>query len=413
MITLRKYAGAGSAEICLSPTRILAFLLILLNSQILRGKSTNPLGIDGLQEILYLVLGIWAVCSLWLQQTSKGSVRSLDIYVLVLVLVPSLYGSMLAMLTYGQPPVYGILEERRIFAVLIYFPIRTMLDRKWVSMDDFEKYVVITAIICAILSIGILLRIIPTIQAINTSEIALRGERISIGSGWIALSIPFLMSSQAPFITRWRLLLLPLAIFTLLLIVQSRQLIVLSLIATLFVMRGPRAVLLLTLLITAAYIAILSIPALNERIMIIIQLFSEAVSNNYTTSSWRALSYAHVLESWSNEKWGHGSLSPFWKSGFERAIGGFFYLADIGIVGTLFRYGIPGILLYIFWGVLQFRLIRSISDRRKRALMGALFLFTLMGMPVAAPLEYRGYISGMLLGLTGYLASKSKNGDIA
>ena len=305
------------------------------------------------------------------------------------------------MLTYGQPLIYGIFEERRILAVLIYFPIRDILDQKWISIGDFERYFVLIATICAILSIGILLKIIPALQAINTSEVAIRSERISIGSGWVALSIPYMISAQTPFIKHSRLLLLPLAIFTLLVIIQSRQLILMSLIATLFVVRGQRAAFLVTVMIALSYVAMLSIPAINDHFMLIIQLFSEATSNDYTTLSWRALSYAHVLEYWSNEKWGHGSLSHFWRNGFERVIGVYFYLADIGIVGTLFRYGISGVLLYLIWGVLQFRLIRLISDRRKRNLMAALFLFILIGTPVAAPLEYRGYISGMLLGLTG------------
>lgn len=394
-----------SRGLVVSGGKFLFFLLLMLNSQLWIGASTNPLGIDGVQELFYLFLLLCAVGSLWMQQVSKGCVRRLDVFVLLIALVPSVYGSFAAFLTYGQPLFFGMIEERRIYAVLIYFPIRTMLERKWINMDEFETTVVAIGAICALLSIGVMLRIVPTLQDINTSEVALRNERISIGSNWIALTIPFLVSSKAAFVRKWRPALLLIVLGTLIIIIQSRQLILLSFVTTVFVMRGPRAALLISGLVVATYVAFLSIPAFHDRIMIILQLFQEVGSEQYTQDSWRAQSYKHVFEAAPQALLGHGSLSPYWRGGFERVVGTYFYLADIGLVGTLFRYGLPGILLYLLWFVLQIRLLSAIPDRRRRVLCGALFLFILIGMPVGAPLEYRGYIAGMLLGLTGYLAS--------
>jgi hypothetical protein len=398
-------SSTRKGSIRINKTMVLAFILILLNAQVFRGKGSNPFGVDGVQELFYLILLLWAIVSLWLQHVSREGVRRLDVYVLLLVLMPSIYGSFAAYLTYGQPLIFGMLEERRIFSVLIYFPIRTLFERKWLTIDRFETLIVVIAAICALLSIATLLRIVPALQEVNTSEVALRSERISIGSSWIALSIPFLVSSQAAFIQKWRPFLLILALGTLLVIIQSRQLILLSFVTSIFVIRGPRAAFMIAGLIAAIFAAILFIPAFQDRVMIIVQLFREIGSEQYIQESWRAMSYKHVFESVPQAILGHGSLSPFWRDGFERVIGVYFYLADIGLVGTLFRYGLPGIVLYFLWFALQLRLLRAIPDRRRRVLCGALFLFIIMGMPVGAPLEYRGDVTGMLLGMSGYLAS--------
>ncbi len=390
----------------------LSFLLILVNSQIFYGASTNPIGIDGVQEAFDLLLVLWGIGSIVIQQLKRGRIRKMDVYVLLLVLVPSIYGAIAAKFTYGQPIFYGLLEERRIFAVLIYFPVRTMFARNWVDMDGFHTIIVVTAAICAILSIGIILNIVPTLQEINRSEIALRSERVSVGAGWIAFAIPILVSSRASFLVKWKPLLLILLVGTLVAIIQSRQLILISAIATIFILRGPRALLMILSMILVATAAVTFIPFLNERVMVILQLFQEIGSNDYLSGSWRALSYNHVFESFSGAPLGHGSLSNLWQDGFARVIGNYFFLADIGVVGTLFRYGLIGLLFYTLWFALQFQLLRAIPVRRYRVLYSALFLSILLSAPVGAPLEYRGFLAGLILGATAYLASLKRNGGV-
>ena len=68
-------------------------------------------------------------------------------------------------------------------------------------------------------------------------------------------------------------------------------------------------------------------------------------------------------------------------------------------------HGLASIPLYLSWGVVQLRLLRSIPDRKRRRLYRGLFLFLIVGMPVGAPLEYRGDIVGLVLGATAYLTS--------
>jgi len=402
----------GKVIIYLSKKNIAVFFILLLNTQIFYGSVGNPLGVKGLQELFYIFLILWVILSIAIQQVSDGRVRKLDVYVLLLVILPIIYGSLIAQLSYGQPIFFGLIEERRILAVLVYFPVRDMFERNWINMISFEKYIAICAAICASLSVGIFFGVVPTLQEINISEIALREKRISVGPGWIALSIPFLLNSKSQFIAKWRILLLTLTFGTMVVIIQSRQLILIIVITTLFVLRGRSATFFVVVLIIASLTAIYTIPTINARVLVIVQMFEQLASGTYSKESWRMQSYQHVLTFWSEQKFGYGSLSLSWQDGFKRVIGDFFFLADIGIAGTLFRYGIPGIVLYFVWGINQFNLLKAIKNPHNRTLMGAVFVYLIIGTPVAAPLEYRGFISGVLLGVTGYLANYGKKGSI-
>ena len=97
----------------------MAFFIMMLNAQVLVGKSANPIGIVGVQELFYVILLVWAIAAISIGKVF-GSVRRLDIYVLLLALGPMLYGALTAWVAYGQPVQYGLLEERRILSVLVF-----------------------------------------------------------------------------------------------------------------------------------------------------------------------------------------------------------------------------------------------------------------------------------------------------
>ena len=387
-----------------------SFLILLMNSQIFLGQAGNPIGIDGVQESFYMFLLAWMVVSLYKQQRSTGAVRKLDFYVLALTFLPLIYGSVAAKLTYGQPLLFGFIEERRLLALLVYFPVRTMLDRGWVDMTKFETLVITVAVICALLAIGVKIGVVPGFNEIRSSEIALRESRISIGGNTVGIGIAILIGRKKKETDRFGLVWASILVGTILLVFQTRQVILASAVATAFVLRGARAAYLIFAVSFAFYLAILFLPGFDEKVALIGTIFGEAVSSEYLSQSWRAMSYAHVLETLrQGEIWGHGSLSPMWNEGFGTIIGQYFYLADIGIMGTLFRYGLPGLFLYLCYLILQCRILLSLRDRQRRALYGGLFLFLIVGLPVAAPLEYGGYIAGLILGVTGFLIQAQQN----
>jgi hypothetical protein len=113
------------------------------------------------------------------------------------------------------------------------------------------------------------------------------------------------------------------------------------------------------------------------------------------------------------EIFGHGSLSPMWQEGFQRVVGESFFLADIGIIGTSYRYGLFGIFWYLFWMTLQLTLIMRMPAGSQRRSYFAVLLFLVILLPVAAPIEYRGFVTGVLFAMTAFLSSQHKQNKIS
>ena len=393
----------------LSSTTVLSFVIIVLNAQLFADTAANPMGIRGLQEGFYLILIIWSVLAIWTQQLNQGAVPKLDLLVLAMVVIPMLYGAVAANLVYGQPITFGLIEERRILAGLIYFPVATMLRRGWIDFERLQSMIAGSAAICALTAIGVAVDIIPALKETRTSEVFLRGEHIVVGANMIALAIPLLVARGKGHRSRLTLLLIGILVSALLFVVQSRQIMIGALIATVFVLRGARAMFVVSAAVAAFYLALLLVPAVRDTIELLFTLFAEITTNQYLTESWRGLAYNHVFQTFSaGEIWGHGALSPMWNEGFSREIGAYFFLADIGIAGSVFRYGLFGALLYAIYFIVQFRLIRQIPKKDYRTLLTGLVVLTIVTLPVAAPLEFRGFIAGLILAVSGHLVRESR-----
>ena len=155
------------------------------------------------------------------------------------------------------------------------------------------------------------------------------------------------------------------------------------------------------------------LPLLSAQFQFYIELFSQLLSSNYLQSSWRVLSIREViLSTQAGGIFGHGSLSLIWQEGFHRVIGEHFFLADIGIIGTFYRYGLFGIFWYLVWMVIQLTLIAKMPAGSRRRSDFAILLFLIVLLPVAAPFEYRGFVTGVLLAMTTFYRSQSKQNKI-
>jgi hypothetical protein len=88
-------------------------------------------------------------------------------------------------------------------------------------------------------------------------------------------------------------------------------------------------------------------------------------------------------------------------------------LADIGIIGTSYRYGLFGIFWYLFWMTLQLTLIMRMPAGSQRRSYFAVLLFLVILLPVAAPIEYRGFVTGVLFAMTAFLSSQHKQNKIS
>lgn len=385
---------------------LIVLLVLIFNSQMFSATASNPIGIKGLQEAFYAMLAVWATVSIALQIHNNQRVRKVDLFLYLLVILLSTYGAFMAAVQFGQPFWLGLLEERRMIALWVYFPLTTLLRRGWVDLRGFENIVIGIAILCGVLMIGVMAGAVPIINAINQSEISLRGERYGIGQAFVAVAILMLFARNRIATAHFRVASIGFLVGVLLVIVQTRQIILGTLVGLVFLLRGAHA----AALVVVGMLAVLAMPYIFPDAFHIAetytQLIQQAFSEEYLNESWRGLSIGVVLETLSRgEVMGHGALSPTWNDGFASVHGPFFFLSDIGLFGTAYRYGLIGLFGYVLYLVVQVRLLRDIRDQQARVLYTAIFVMVLIMAPLGAPLEYRGFLSGFLLGITYHIGS--------
>ena len=382
-----------------------------MNAQIFSAIASNPLGVNGAQEAFYVFLGLWAFKSVVQKTVCCAKVPSIDLFILVTPLALIAYGATAAFITFRQPLAFGILEERRILSVYVYFPLVDMLRSGRISVEKTEKAILTVMAICALLMVVVSFKLIPVWNEVRSSNVALRSERLSIGSSFLAAFLPLLLVRLRGPEAIKRITILILLAFALVFITQSRQLLIAVALMITLTLR-PHVLLALGAAITITIL--LFLPFLSEQLQFYTELFSQLFSSEYLDSSWRMLSIEEVIQSLrAGEIFGHGSLSLMWQEGFKRVIGEFFFLADIGIIGTLYRYGLFGIFLYLFWMTVQLTLIMRIPAGSQRRSYFAVLLFLVILLPVSAPIEHRGFVTGVLFAMTAFLSSQHKQNKIS
>lgn len=387
-------------------TRAIILLLFVMNAQVFSATASNPLGIKGAQETFYVLLALWAVISVALKQLSRAKVPSIDLFIFVTPFVLMVYGATAAFLTFGQPLAFGLLEERRILSIYVYFPVVDLLRSGRVTAEKMEKAMLTVMAICAAMMVAVSLDLIPTWNEVYSSNISLRTERLSIGSSFIAAFLPLVLVRLRGTEAIKQIAIFLLCAFALVYITQSRQLIGAVALLILLILR-PHVLVAVGATLTGAMLVFM--PFLSDQFQFYRQLFGQVGEAQYLAESWRALGLGEVIRSLrAGEIFGHGSLSLMWQDGFHRVVGYFFFLADIGLFGTLYRYGLIGVCWYLFWGIIQLRLLQRMPAGAQRRSYSAVFLFLIILLPVAAPLEYRGFVAGPLFGMTAFLSSQRK-----
>ena len=123
----------------LNMTAFFILLVLIMNAQIFSATASNPLGVNGAQEAFYVFLGLWAFKSVVLTTVRYAKVPSIDLFIFVTPLALIAYGATAAFITFKQPIAFGILEERRILSVYVYFPLVDMLRSGRISAEKMEK----------------------------------------------------------------------------------------------------------------------------------------------------------------------------------------------------------------------------------------------------------------------------------
>jgi len=388
-----------------NPFYFLSALIVLFNSQIFRKAAANPLGVAGVQEFFYAVLSVWALASVLAQIVDCGRVNRLDLFVLLSVVGLSVYSATLAFFGFGQPIFYGLIEERRLLSLLVYFPISTMLIRRWVTIAKLENLVIAVALLCAAITIAVYIGIIPEISTVQQRESSIRGERYGVGQHFIAIAILYLLARAGASTINFRQGLAGFLFLVLLIIVQTRH-ILFGLVGSLVIMlTNVRVIATLVVAIILFAVLVSMSPQVNTFLQNYRVILQGGFTVEYFTQSWRAQSIGVAIDSFFGSGfWGNGALLLAWNDGFHRIHGPYFFLADIGFFGSLYRYGVVGLVVYLFYVLIQTRLLLGINRKDKRILYAAFFVMIIVGAPLSAPLEYRGFLTGFVLAVTAFLA---------
>ena len=342
----------------------LLFLVIVLHFSVFGDSPHNPYGLKGVNE-LYLAICIIFALLLVLASAEEAprEFRVLMYYCLYSMVVFWVLPAVFAYFTYGQPIVYGLIEERRVLFCLGFAPVLFLSKR--VSTLQFERAFIYAALFAAFLSWCFKFGVIPDMRPEVRSDD--RPDRSSIGPFLICFGyfycIQIWSKGASPISGAARsktlyLVLAALLLLTLVFATQTRQLIVLCLAFTLFCLRAKAIIWAasLTILLSPFYFY----PSLLELLGLNVEFYDSSLES--VEDGARSITIAAIMNHLDIVNWlPSGSLSLMWQDGFIPYFGEHFFLSDVGIIGTLFRFGFLTFLVIPLTLMIYRRIAKNIS----------------------------------------------------
>jgi hypothetical protein len=327
----------------------LAVLAIVLHFSVFGDSTHNPIGFKFLNEAyLAVCLGLSLLLILASTEEASREFRILMYYAFYSVIVFTVLPAIFSFYTFGQPITYGLIEERRILFTFGFVPL--LLLAKHISTRQFEHALIYAALIAVILSWCFKFGLVPDLREEQTSWD--RPDRSSIGPFLICFAyfycIQVWAKGKSPISGEQRqrklyLLIAAVLLLTLVFATQTRQLIVLCLAFTLFSLRAKAIIWAASLCVLLS--PLFFYPELLEILGLNIEFYENSLDGDVEDGV-RPHTIASVFSHLSLVNWlPSGSLSLMWQDGFIPYFGEHFFLSDIGIIGTLFRFGFLTFLL--------------------------------------------------------------------
>lgn len=349
--------------------RNVLFILILMNSGIFFLADNKKSGIPFTRE-LYL-FGILVAAGMLLFMWKRVYQSKTSMWILFLGGVLPLTSAVLANLNYGQPLIYGILEERRSLLYLSFFPTLYFLIKTAPTQKHVASYFMYSAVLCAIAGFLYYFGIIPENTGISfqmdekdpgTAEL-LRPNRFQIGSGYVSLAAFMLLYSMRDRVSMARVGLLLFFAAYLWFVIQTRQTMLIWIIAALWIFRN-RIGSLLKVGSLAAVILVASFFMVPEFYVEQYDRFNALLFEATSGPGVRDNTVATIIQAVRDNYYiGMGALSLQWNGGFSGMYGPHFYLSDVGIMGVYYRYGFltPFVALIFYGGYLW--IMRQCKDK--------------------------------------------------
>lgn len=374
----------------------LAFcLIIVLSTNLLftDNAARSPFGIFLLQEAYYGFLIVYALGRL------LGRFSGSDIILLAFVALAFGLSVGFSYLQFGQPIFYGMLEDRRMMALLSYFPLADLFARQKFDVARFRLcwYSAMAVVVC-LLFIGRGL-----VQEAEVRELV-RSGRITAGGlhlGLTAIIATVLMTRRPTYLDLFGL---AASLLTIHFVTQTRSVLIAAVVTcTLVIVTQRRS---LAAIVNYAIIWLpLAVCVGIWQWANIYDIFDLYTNTNRIGGSFevRGMTVDLIQDFWATRGGsliGFGALSQQFNGGFAAIFGGmfgeYFFLSDIGILGEYFRYGLVYIPLLLFFGVFIWLALRQSSGVPRRFVIFCL-IFLLIPSPLFGTFTWIGSIYAMIL----------------
>lgn len=384
--------------------------MIFLNTGAIFLSDDKKSGILFLRELylLGIVGAAFMLCLIWRRvYQSKAAM-----WVLFFGVFIPLFSALLAYLNFGQPLIYGLLEERRSLAWLSFFLVLFLLIKTKPEQHHLESFFMTSAIFATVIGFLYYFSIIPdnpipsfARDVKDTGD--LRPNRYRIGAGAVTLAAYILLYRLRDQLSIKSLALLLYFAAYLWLVVQTRSTMLIWALAAVWVFRkrldsAAKVALTAGILLGMSYLMFPEFYVQQYEKLLL--MYDEAVNSPGVRDD----TIATIMEAQRQNNYiGMGALSLQWNGGFGTLYDPHFYLSDVGIIGVFYRFGFltPLVALLFYGGFIYF--MRQVKE--KSPLLNAFqlgFWFSMINMFMSNSIMYGGDNLGITLACFLYFARK-------
>jgi len=377
------------------------------------GKAfeTQPLAPYLLLEFTLAALILISTATMAME-VATGRLRPLDLFFFLLPVSWLALSAGFAWLTYDQPLIFGVGEDRRILTFLYWFAFDPVRRRYDLSVSDILRALVLCASIYLVVAIGLQLIVPDRLDARSLPDLDTRRLRMSTPGDCFAIT--FLAGLVGSFVSKRRtinVLAIAVGFVGLLQVAQTRQLTLAAIITAAIIIWfwRPLWALILAGAGTAVFLVAISThgPVLFEQLTeALLPNISEFLGSNLADNArintliivTKLLVEHHFL--------GLGAVSLLYDGGLARIYGRDFFVNDVGMAGEFFRIGFFYLAFLFAYAVTALRLWQRIEHVQHRALTGSLYLFYFLLAPTDGFFYRLGFVHAFLFLLMTAAASR-------
>lgn len=351
----------------------------------------HPLALTGVREIFLALCFLFAVIA-FLEGLRKRQLFIGDALILFLGLAFPIVSAIFSHLRSQQPVLFGLLEERRVFAIFAVFFIMLCYQFSKASPDHLIGAIYLTALIYLVIGLILQTGIMGDLAARDVPALDPRKHRILVGTELYTSSV-VIAAVMVIYHKAWRHMVPVLVGLAGLMLVSQT--------------RGAIAVSVLTIVVLFA-LRYFAIAFAMASIFIGVGLLWTSSGMNFSDYvqageiQVRLNTINAVIDALKANDWvGLGSLSLQWEDGFALIYGKHFFLSDVGIIGELYRLGAVLVVICLIMGLAVYFYVKSCPDERGRSICYSLIILNILFLPEAGFIAFAGFQWSLVFAVAG------------